>query len=182
MNDYIPVITIYTDGACSNGLGGWAAYMSSQNQELHMAGNEADTTNNRMELTAVINSISQLSTCHQIELYSDSKYVLYGIEEGIKKWSLNGWKSSRGTDIENRDLWEKLKRLKSFHYINTHWVKGHAGIYGNCIVDELAQYLRQCPMTQVTDLLYTTNIYKYTSNQVYLQYLAYYCFSFIEVN
>ena len=141
-----PKVVIYTDGACSNGHGGWAACVYWNTEVLNLMGNEDDTTNNRMELTAVIKALECLTTSCEIYLYSDSQYVLNGITSWVRSWKRNGWKSRKGEPVLNRDLWERISAMISVHKIHTHWVKGHNGDPHNEAVDTLAQMMRQIPV------------------------------------
>ena len=138
-----PQVNIYTDGACSNGRGGWAASLYHGLESLHLTGNEANTTNNRMEMLAVIKALEVLTTGCEIDLYSDSQYVLEGVMARAAIWKRTGWKTKKGDKVKNQDLWEKILELKAPHRIRTHWVKGHNGDINNETVDSLAQLMRQ---------------------------------------
>lgn len=133
-------VTIYTDGACSGnpGPGGWGAILIYNDKEKRISGAEKDTTNNRMELTATIESLNSLKETCEIELYTDSKYVLEGITKWINGWIANGWKNSQKKPVKNDDLWKNLLLATEPHKINWHWVKGHSGDKYNDIADELA--------------------------------------------
>ena len=133
-------IKIYTDGACSGnpGKGGWGALIQEDNNETKINGSEQNTTNNRMELTAVIKALELFEKSIEIEIYTDSKYVMQGITEWIKNWKNNQWKTSQKKDVKNKDLWVLLDRASEKHIIKWNWVKGHAGDYGNEIADKLA--------------------------------------------
>lgn len=139
-------ITIFTDGSCSRGKGGWAASLYYLDGTLYLSGNEDNTTNNRMELTAVVKALESLPVACTVQLYSDSQYVIHGIRHGIDRWLLTDWQTTSGKEVINRDLWEKLAVLKSIHVILPTWVKGHNGDPGNEAVDSLAQYVRSLPV------------------------------------
>ena len=134
-------VTLYTDGACSGnpGPGGWGAILEFQGIAKELSGGEAETTNNRMELTAVIAGLSALKEPCIVELYSDSKYVIDGLSKGwAVSWRKNGWKKSDKKPALNPDLWEKLLDLTAIHQMHYHWVKGHADNPKNNRCDELA--------------------------------------------
>ncbi|MBQ8748397.1 MAG: ribonuclease HI [Oscillospiraceae bacterium] len=134
-------VTLYTDGACSGnpGPGGWGAILEFQGTEKELSGGESSTTNNRMELTAVIEGLSALREPCIVELYSDSKYVIDGLSKGwAYSWRKNGWKKADKKPALNPDLWEKLLNLVEIHQIHYHWVKGHADNPKNNRCDQLA--------------------------------------------
>ena len=133
-------IKIYTDGACSGnpGKGGWGALIQENDNEKKLSGSELNTTNNRMELTAVIKALEYYDEAKKIEVFTDSKYVMQGITEWIKNWKTNHWKTSQKKDVKNKDLWVLLDSVSAKHDIKWSWVKGHAGDYGNEIADKLA--------------------------------------------
>ena len=135
-------ITIYTDGACSGnpGIGGWGAILLYQERRKEIYGGDKYTTNNKMELTAVIEALSVLKkeNC-DIEIYTDSQYVKKGITEWLFGWKKNNWKNSKKQEVLNRDLWEKLDILTSKHKIEWFWVKGHNNDELNERADELAR-------------------------------------------
>ena len=133
-------IKIYTDGACSGnpGKGGWGALIQENDNETKLSGSELNTTNNRMELTAVIKALEHYDEAQEIEVFTDSKYVMQGITEWIKNWKNNHWKTSQKKDVKNKDLWVLLDTVSAKHDIEWCWVKGHAGDYGNEIADKLA--------------------------------------------
>ena len=133
-------IRIYTDGACSGnpGRGGWGALIQENDDEKKLSGSELNTTNNRMELTAVIKALEHYNEAKEIEIFTDSKYVMQGITEWIKNWKSNHWKTSQKKDVKNKDLWVLLDTVSAKHDIKWSWVKGHAGDYGNEIADKLA--------------------------------------------
>jgi len=134
------VIDIYTDGACRGnpGPGGWAALLKSGAHEREISGAEAHTTNNRMELTAVIRALEALKRPVRARLYTDSQYVRRGITEWLAAWQARGWRTANRTPVKNQDLWQRLAALSAAHRIEWHWVPGHAGVPGNERVDRLA--------------------------------------------
>ena len=135
-------VTIYTDGACKGnpGPGGWGALLSAGATEKELFGGERETTNNRMELTAVIEGLAALKKPCIVHLYLDSEYVRKGITEWIHGWKAKGWKTAAKQPVKNADLWQKLDALvhQGVHQIHWHWVKGHAGDPGNERADALA--------------------------------------------
>lgn len=133
-------VVMYTDGACRGnpGPGGWGVILSYRDQNKTLSGYEPQTTNNRMELTAAIEGLRALSRTCDIELNTDSKYVLQGISEWIESWKTNGWKTAAKKPVKNVDLWQLLDEQVKKHRINWHWVKGHTGIEGNEKADQLA--------------------------------------------
>ena len=134
-------VTIYTDGACSGnpGPGGWGAILEFNGVEKELSGGEANTTNNRMELTGVIRALQALKEPCIVELDSDSKYVIDALEKGwAVSWRSKGWIKSDKKPALNPDLWEILLDLCQVHRVNTHWVKGHASNPKNNRCDELA--------------------------------------------
>ena len=136
------MITIYTDGACSGnpGIGGWGVVIlnNSSNPEF-LNGGELNTTNNRMELIAAINAVFYFKERQNMEIFTDSKYLKNGIESWIKKWKVNGWKTSNKLPVKNKDLWLKLDEKIGYHKINWNWVKGHANNKYNEQADALAR-------------------------------------------
>jgi ribonuclease HI len=135
-------VVIYTDGACKGnpGPGGWGVFLKSGGHEKELWGGERETTNNRMELTAVIEALAALTRPCQVSLYLDSEYVRKGITEWIHGWKAKGWKTAAKQPVKNADLWQKLDALVhgGHHKIEWHWVKGHAGDPGNERADALA--------------------------------------------
>ena len=133
-------VMIYTDGACKGnpGPGGWGAVLQYRGREREIFGGEALTTNNRMELTAVIRALESLKRRVPVEIYTDSQYVKNGIETWIGGWKKNGWKTADRKAVKNADLWLELDRLAREHDITWHWVRGHADTEGNCRADALA--------------------------------------------
>ncbi len=134
-------VTIYTDGACSGnpGPGGWGALLIYGDHEKELSGGEAETTNNRMELKAVIEALHALKTDCEIKLYTDSTYVKDGITSWIHNWKKNGWKTANKKPVKNADLWQELDAVQRTHTIEWHWVKGHDGHPENERVDTLAR-------------------------------------------
>lgn len=137
-----PVVHLFTDGACSGnpGPGGWAYVLKHpvSGKEREGSGGERETTNNRMELTAVIEGLGRLSRTSRVELYSDSKYVLDGLSSWLANWKKRGWKTAAKKPVKNEDLWRALDALVQQHEVTFHWVKGHAGHPENERCDELA--------------------------------------------
>jgi len=136
----VSLVEIYTDGACRGnpGPGGWAALLSYDGREKELAGAEAHTTNNRMELTAVIRALEALKRPVNVHLYTDSEYVRRGVTEWLPQWKVRGWRTADRKPVKNQDLWQELERLAAGHRIEWHWVPGHAGVEGNERVDALA--------------------------------------------
>ena len=132
---------IYTDGACSGnpGPGGWGAVLRYGDVVKELHGGELATTNNRMELMAVISALEALTRPVPVQLYTDSKYVLDGITKWLPGWQRNGWKTAAKQPVKNVDLWQRLVAAMAPYEINWHWVKGHNGIAGNERADELAR-------------------------------------------
>jgi ribonuclease HI len=133
-------IEIYTDGACRGnpGPGGWAATLQLGAHFRELSGAEPATTNNRMELTAVIEALAALKRESAVRIYTDSEYVRRGITEWLKAWKARDWRTADKKPVKNRDLWERLDTLAARHDIEWHWVKGHSGVPGNERVDRLA--------------------------------------------
>jgi ribonuclease HI len=134
-------VGIHTDGAClgNPGPGGWAALLRYRGRERELAGGEAQTTNNRMELMAAIMALEALSEPCTIVLHTDSQYVRQGITEWLPGWIRRNWRTSGGSDVKNRDLWERLQAACARHRIDWRWVKGHSGDPDNERVDQLAR-------------------------------------------
>lgn len=135
------IVDIYTDGACSGnpGPGGWGVVVIYGRHKRELSGGESDTTNNRMELTAVIEGLSILKESCVVNLYSDSKYVIDGLKLGwAEGWKKNGWRKSNKKPALNSDLWDKLLSLIEKHEMNYVWVKGHADNAFNNRCDEMA--------------------------------------------
>lgn len=136
----MPHITIHTDGACKGnpGRGGWGAILQSGPHEKELWGGEAETTNNRMELTAAIMALDALKQASDVDLFTDSKYVMQGITEWIGGWKARGWKTAAKQPVKNVELWQRMDALAQLHKVEWRWVKGHAGDPGNEKADELA--------------------------------------------
>jgi ribonuclease HI len=136
----LPSVTMYTDGACKGnpGRGGWGVWMVSGTHEKEMWGGERVTTNNRMELTAVIQALSTLKKRCNIIVYTDSEYVRKGITEWITGWKKRGWRTADGKPVKNEDLWRELEAQVLAHQVEWRWVKGHSGDPGNERADGLA--------------------------------------------
>ena len=134
------MIDIYTDGACRGnpGPGGWAALLRMGDHEREISGAETLTTNNRMELTAVIRALEALKRPVQARVYTDSEYVRRGISEWLPGWKARGWRTAERKPVKNQDLWQRLDELSAGHQIDWHWVPSHAGVPGNERVDRLA--------------------------------------------
>jgi ribonuclease HI len=134
------VVEIYTDGACRGnpGPGGWAAVLSAGGREKELTGAENLTTNNRMELRAVIAALQALKRPVDVRLYTDSQYVRRGVLEWLPQWKARGWKTADKKPVKNQDLWELLDVEVAKHRIEWHWVKGHSGVAGNERCDALA--------------------------------------------
>lgn len=134
-------VIIYTDGACSNnpGVGGWGAILTYKGSKKEIYGGESYTTNNKMELTAVIEALKSLKRKCSVEIYTDSQYVKRGITEWIEGWKQKNWKLSNKKDVLNRELWQQLDNLVNQHEIEWFWVKGHNNNELNERADELAR-------------------------------------------
>lgn len=133
-------IEIFTDGACKGnpGPGGWGAILSAGKHQKEIFGGEAETTNNRMELTAAIKALEAIKKPSHVILTTDSQYVRRGIIEWIAGWKLNGWKNSAKKPVKNVDLWQALDQQNSRHTVEWRWVKGHSGHPQNERADQLA--------------------------------------------
>jgi len=133
-------VVVYTDGACKGnpGPGGWGALLRWGMHEKELFGGEAQTTNNRMELTAVIEALSSLKQRCEVAVYTDSEYVRNGITTWIHNWKLRGWRTADKKPVKNVELWQRLDALASNHDVRWHWVRGHNGDPGNERADELA--------------------------------------------
>ena len=133
-------VIIYTDGACRGnpGPGGWGALIKFETTEKEIFGGQNNTTNNQMELFAAIEGLSILKESCNVELFTDSKYVMDGITQWIQNWKKNNWKTSAKKEVKNKELWQQLDRLMSYHQVQWHWVKGHSGDPGNETADLLA--------------------------------------------
>jgi ribonuclease HI len=133
-------VTIYTDGACKGnpGPGGWGALLVSGEREKEIFGGDPATTNNRMELTAVIRALESLKREIDVDIYTDSQYVKNGIETWIHGWKRNGWKTADKKPVKNTELWRELDLQVARHRVRWHWVKGHNDHPGNDRADALA--------------------------------------------
>jgi len=140
-NSPSPLVEIFCDGACSGnpGPGGWGTILRSGGHEKELSGFAAETTNNRMELTAAIRGLAALKRPCRVRLTTDSQYLHKGITEWIHGWRRNGWKNSKKEEVVNRDLWEELSALARQHQVEWIWVRGHAGHAENERCDELAR-------------------------------------------
>lgn len=133
-------IEIFTDGACKGnpGIGGWGALLVAGQHKKELFGGERDTTNNRMELRAVIEALNALTRPCEVVVHTDSQYVQKGISEWIHGWKARGWKTAARAPVKNVDLWQALDTAQTRHKIEWRWVKGHAGHAGNEAADALA--------------------------------------------
>lgn len=133
-------VVVYTDGACKGnpGPGGWGAWLKSGEHEREMFGGEPNTTNNRMELTAVIEALGSLKRQCHVTVYTDSEYVKNGITTWIHNWKARGWKTADKKPVKNVELWQKLDALAASHHVTWRWVRGHNGDPGNERADQLA--------------------------------------------
>jgi len=133
-------VVIYTDGACKGnpGPGGWGAWLRWGAHEKELFGGEPATTNNRMELTAVIESLASLKRRSPVAIYTDSEYVKNGITSWIHGWKARGWRTADRKPVKNIDLWQRLDALVAQHEVQWHWVRGHTGDPGNERADQLA--------------------------------------------
>ena len=140
MNDNIKYIEIFTDGACKGnpGIGGWGAILIYKDHVKEISGFALESTNNIMELTAVIKALDSLKEQCHVVLTTDSNYVKDGITDWIKTWKLNGWKTANKKPVKNKDIWIKLDSLSKKHIIDWKWVKGHSGHLYNERADQLA--------------------------------------------
>ena len=137
-----PHIELYTDGACSGnpGPGGWAYILRhpDSGKEVEGAGGAPETTNNRMELSAVIEGLEAIKTPSRVDVYSDSQYVLKGLDEWMDNWKRRGWKTASKKPVKNRELWEELDALREVHELSYHWIRGHNEHPENERCDQLA--------------------------------------------
>ena len=133
-------VIIYTDGACRGnpGPGGWGALVRFDSIEKEIFGGQTNTTNNQMELSAAIEGLSILTEPCNVELFTDSKYVMDGITQWIQNWKKNNWRTAAKKDVKNKELWQKLDQLITQQQVQWHWVKGHSGDAGNEAADLLA--------------------------------------------
>lgn len=135
-------VTMYTDGACSGnpGPGGWGTVLIYGKHRMEMSGGEAETTNNRMEMMAVIRGMEALKRASKVDIYTDSTYVLKGMTEWLEGWKKNGWRTAARKPVKNVDLWQRLDQALDCHEVNWNWVKGHSGVPENERADELARH------------------------------------------
>ena len=140
MTDEMPLVTIFTDGACKGnpGPGGWGALLRMGGTEKELSGGETPTTNNRMELMAVISALTALKRPCDVVIWTDSQYVQKGISEWIHGWKARNWVTSAKAPVKNADLWKQLDAIAAQHQVKWRWVKGHAGHPGNERADALA--------------------------------------------
>jgi ribonuclease HI len=133
-------VEVYTDGACRGnpGPGGWGVLLRSRRRERELLGAERATTNNRMELTAVIRALEALHRRCVVRVYTDSQYVQKGISQWVRDWKRRGWRTAARQPVKNIDLWQRLDALAQSHDIEWHWVRGHSGHEGNERADALA--------------------------------------------
>jgi ribonuclease HI len=133
-------VEIFTDGACKGnpGPGGWGAWLKTGEHEKEICGGERNTTNNRMELMAVIEALSALTRPCNVVLHTDSQYVQKGISEWIHGWKKRGWKTASKEPVKNADLWQALDAAQARHQVEWRWVRGHSGHVGNERADQLA--------------------------------------------
>ena len=133
-------IEVFTDGACRGnpGPGGWGALLRYNGNEKEIWGGEAETTNNRMELTAAIRALEALNQSCNVDLYTDSTYVRDGITRWLANWKRRGWRTASKKPVKNQDLWQELDAAAARHTVRWHWVEGHAGHEGNERADDLA--------------------------------------------
>ena len=136
-----PHVMIFTDGACSGnpGPGGWGAILIHGESRKEICGGEPDSTNNRMEMMAAIQALEGLKKPCEVELHTDSTYVMKGISEWIHNWKRRGWRTADGKPVKNEDLWRRLDEARGRHDVHWRWVKGHAGHELNERADELAR-------------------------------------------
>ena len=133
-------VEIYTDGACKGnpGVGGWGALMIFKGVEKELWGGEAETTNNRMEMTAAIRALAELKRSCDVRLVTDSQYVMQGIQDWMPNWKKRGWKTAAKQPVKNADLWQQLYEQVNRHNVTWKWVRGHTGHPGNERADQLA--------------------------------------------
>ena len=141
MTDTPQAVELYTDGACSGnpGPGGWGCILRFKGVEKELYGGENPTTNNRMEMMAVLSGLNALTRPCTVEVYTDSEYVKKGMTEWLRGWKARGWKTADKKPVKNDDLWKALDEAASRHRVSWHWVRGHAGHPENERADELAR-------------------------------------------
>jgi len=134
------MITIYTDGSClgNPGKGGWAAIILIEEKKIKIKGGKKNTTNNQMELMAPIQALKKIPAGKKVEIYTDSKYVMDGVNKWLPNWKEHGWRTANKKPVKNQDLWQLLDQSISTHNINWQWVRGHTGNPGNEEADALA--------------------------------------------
>ncbi len=134
-------VVIYTDGACSGnpGPGGWGSVLMYNGHDRELSGGDAQTTNNRMEMMAVIMALESLKRACDVKIYTDSVYVMKGITEWIEQWKKRGWKTAAKKPVKNVELWQRMELAVERHDVSWEWVKGHSGVPGNERADELAR-------------------------------------------
>ena len=137
----VPLVEIFTDGACSGnpGPGGWGAILRSGMHEKEISGGEIATTNNRMEITAAIRALQSLKKPSTVTIHTDSRYLMDGATQWMKKWKINGWKTSDKKPVKNDDLWRELEAAAEPHAVSWRWVKGHSDHIENARADALAR-------------------------------------------
>jgi len=145
------VVEIYSDGSClgNPGPGGWGALLRWRGHERELSGSQAETTNNRMELTAAIEALNALKKPSKVILTTDSRYVIQGINEWMPNWVARGWKTASKQPVKNQDLWQALHEQVGRHDIEWQWVKGHDGHLENERVDELARLAAEARQSQI---------------------------------
>jgi ribonuclease HI len=134
-------VVMYTDGACSGnpGPGGWGTVLLAGEHRKELSGGEKETTNNRMEMMAVIKGAEALKRGCSVDIYTDSTYVMKGVTEWLSGWKQNGWRTAARQPVKNVDLWQRLEKALDRHEVKWFWVRGHSGIPGNERADELAR-------------------------------------------
>ena len=134
-------VVMYTDGACSGnpGPGGWGAVLMSGDHRKELFGGEAETTNNRMEMMAVIRGVEALKRDCEVDIHTDSTYVMKGMTEWLEGWKQRGWRTASKQPVKNVDLWQRLEKALDRHEVEWFWVKGHSGVPENERADELAR-------------------------------------------
>ena len=145
------IVEIYSDGSClgNPGPGGWGVLLRWRGHERELSGSEAETTNNRMELTAAIEALSALKKPSKVVLTTDSRYVIQGINDWMPNWVARGWKTANKQPVKNQDLWQALYEQVQIHDINLQWVKGHDGHDENERVDDLARLAAEARQSEM---------------------------------